>query len=427
VALGFGRKEAAILESALSLLGYRCCNDHWGLFSANVERLLDRNLPLLFDAYIRVESVSKQVARVQGLYPDAAFIEPLAAREDGDVSFEKYLALGASLSGKEDNLLAFDVRDPSGWRILCKFLRCERPSYPFPGNGLVHDIPALLSGAVRQTPVAARRCIVPEHDVHPWIVPCERMAAFGLLREARAYGTQAGLFKSVAVDDFSSFDESRWTALEDSFPSNLARFRGENISLLRPHGCRMTVEARIVKDRKYTAASLASKQSYRYGRFEVIMKAARVSGVVTAFFLHRSDPWQEIYVELLGSDTTKILINAYCNPGDSGTKCNFGNRGTPTVVDLTFDAAEDHHRYAVEWEPHELRWFVDNQLIHVRGPWEPTPIPNLPMGVYCSIWPPQSAELAGTLGSSDLPASSELKRVQSVSLQRGDLSNSRPA
>ena len=164
--------------------------------------------------------------------------------------------------------------------------------------------------------------------------------------------------------------------------------------------------------RPTSAVSLCSKQTYRYGRFKVIQKPARAPGVVTAFFLHRNDPWQEIDVEFLGSDTTKLLVNAYFDPGNPGAQCNFGNRGTPVVIDLNFDAAEAFHRYAVEWEPHELRWFVDDHLIHVRAFWVPTPIPNLPMAVFCSIRPPRASELAETLRHSELPAMSELRRMK---------------
>ena len=35
------------------------------------------------------------------------------------------------------------------------------------------------------------------------------------------------------------------------------------------------------------------------------MKPAKADGIITAFFLHRDNPWQEIDVELLGRDTTK--------------------------------------------------------------------------------------------------------------------------
>jgi beta-glucanase (GH16 family) len=399
-------------RQALSLLGYRCCNDRWGLLSANLEQLLDENLPLLFDAYIRVRSVSKAFIHVLELYPDAVFILPPEAQEGSDLSPEEYWAVRTRFLGEDDKLLTFDVCDPSGWRNLCKFLCCEIPNHPFPTNGVTKHISALLSGSDQRTPVVYRKSSVQEHDVHPWIVPYERMSAFGVLPKTRTCGTQVGMFKSIAADDFSSFDESRWTALEDSFPSNRAMFRRENIAFLPPHGCRMKLDASNVGDREYAAASLISKQLYHYGRFEVIMKPARAPGVVTAFFLHRNDPWQEIDMEILGRDTTKVLVNVYFNPGDPGTKCNFGNRGTPVMIDLTFDAAEDYHRYAIEWEPHEVRWFVDDNLIHVRGLWEPTPVPNLPMGLYCSIWPPNSGELAGELRASDLPVSSDVRRIE---------------
>ena len=92
------------------------------------------------------------------------------------------------------------------------------------------------------------------------------------------------------------------------------------------------------------------------------------------------------------------------NPGDAGTECNYGNRGAPVLIDLTFDAAADYHQYVIEWEPHELRWYVDDDLVHARSPWEPTPLPDLPMCVHCSIWPPRSTELAGELNDCDLPA-----------------------
>lgn len=409
--VGFDREGAGILESALSLLGYRCCNDRWGLLSANVGQILDKNLPLLFDAYVRVRSVSRAFRKLHALYPDAAFILPPAPQEGSELSPEEYRAVRTHFLGKEDKLLAFNARDVRGWRTLCNFLCCARPSHLFPTDGVTNDIPALSCGFVQRTPVANLGSSVLEHDVHPWILPYERMSAFGILHDIRACGTQAGIFRSAVVDDFTSFDESRWTARGDSFPSNLAMFRKENIALLPAHGCRMTLGATNVGHREYAAASLTSKQSYHFGRFEVIMKPARAPGVVTAFFLHRNDPWQEIDVELLGRETTRVLVNVYFNPGESGTKCNFGNRGTPVVIDLTFDAAEDYHRYAIEWEPHEVRWFVDEQLIHVRAHWEPTPVPHLPMAVYCSIWAPRSAELGGELRGCDLPVTSDLRCI----------------
>jgi beta-glucanase (GH16 family) len=175
--------------------------------------------------------------------------------------------------------------------------------------------------------------------------------------------------------------------------------------------------------REYSAASLASRESYQFGRFEAVMKPVKAAGVVTAFFLHRSNPWQEIDLEFLGRDTTRILVNVYFNPGEAGTGSNYGNRGTPVMIDLGFDAAEDFHRYTIEWEPHEIRWFVDNELVHVRAAWEPTPVPNLPLQLHCSIWPPRSTELAGEIGDGDLTVSSQVKSI-TVSVWTANLDES---
>jgi beta-glucanase (GH16 family) len=113
----------------------------------------------------------------------------------------------------------------------------------------------------------------------------------------------------------------------------------------------------------------------------------------------------------MGNDTTKILVNVYFNPGENGVKYNYGNRGTPMLIDLGFDASDNFHKYTIDWEPHELRWFVDEKLIHVRSTWEPTPIPQLHMNVHCSIWSSKSVALAGELYDFNLPTYSQVTKI----------------
>ena len=113
----------------------------------------------------------------------------------------------------------------------------------------------------------------------------------------------------------------------------------------------------------------------------------------------------------MGNDTSKLLTNVYFNPGINGTGLNYGNRGTPILIDLGFDASEDYHSYAIEWEPYEIRWYVDNKLIHKRILWEPTPIPNQPMKLFCSIWSSESNDLAGILNENNLPQVNEIKSI----------------
>lgn len=118
-------------------------------------------------------------------------------------------------------------------------------------------------------------------------------------------------------------------------------------------------------------------------------------------------------MEFLGRDTSQVLLNVYYNPGSPAGGWNYGNRGTPVLVELGFDAAADYHTYTIEWEPHEIRWFADGQLLHVRPTWVPTPVPALPMQFFINVWPSRSEELVGILEEAQLPVEA---RVQVVSI-----------
>ncbi len=410
-ALGFHEESAEVLDAALSLLGYRCCNDRWGFMSPIVGQFLELRKPLLFDAYISVASIAALTEQVRQMYPDAVFIIPHERDRDHRLSSESHRRI-ASLATNRHAVMCWSHEKPREWGPLCKFLGCEIPSHRFPNSGPPERIPSLLRGDTEIVAITNLSFTVQQHDVHPWIVPYQRIADYGLIRRSRTHGTRAGSFRLIDSDRFSSVDESKWDVMEGTFPSNRAHFRRENLVTLPSGGCRLRLDARGAGTRTYAAASLVSKASFRFGRFAATIKPARVPGLITAFFVHRNDPWQEIDLELLGRDTSKVLLNVYFNPGDPGTACNFGARGAPVTVDLPFDAADDFHEYAIEWEPHEIRWFVDDRLIHARGDWEPTPIPNLPMNLFCSIWPPCSAELAGDLNASSLPVSSDLRRIR---------------
>lgn len=67
----------------------------------------------------------------------------------------------------------------------------------------------------------------------------------------------------------------------------------------------------------YSGGEFRSKQFYGYGRYEVSMKAMKNDGVVSSFFTYTgpsdSNPWDEIDVEVLGKDTTKVQFNYFRN------------------------------------------------------------------------------------------------------------------
>lgn len=268
-------------------------------------------------------------------------------------------------------------------------------------------------------PVSAVPCETLEHDGDPWIVPEARMGGSYCPQPTQDPATHVvmrpGSFRSLRHDTLPHLDASYWDSLDTTFFCNQAVFAPENL-LARPGGgldLRLRPEERA--DRHYTAASFATKDradaKFLYGRFEVVMKPSRASGVLSAFFLYRYDPWQEIDAEFVGRDTTKLLFNVYYNPGRPGDLYNYGFRGTPVRVDLGFDAADDFHRYTIEWDPTGIRFFVDGRLVHHRDAGLPTPIPHLPMRFHVNVWPTCSEELAGPLDAAALPTQAEVREV----------------
>ncbi|WP_425069931.1 family 16 glycosylhydrolase [Reyranella sp.] len=115
-------------------------------------------------------------------------------------------------------------------------------------------------------------------------------------------------------------------------------------------------------------------------------------------------------------------MNVYYNPGDDGAELNYGYRGTPVQIDLGFDASEDFHRYAIEWEPTGIKWFVDDKLIHERTSWDPTPIPHLPMQFFINLWSSRSEEFAGRLALEGGPAHSDIRSIRLQGHKRAGVS-----
>jgi beta-glucanase (GH16 family) len=164
--------------------------------------------------------------------------------------------------------------------------------------------------------------------------------------------------------------------------------------------------------RDFSAAAISSVRSFRYGRFEAELQSTRVPGLVTGFFLHRDSPRQEIDIEITGDRPDRLLTNVFYNPGTDGARFDYGYRGSPVSIPLWFDASAAIHRYAIEWDQNEIRWFVDDKLVHRRFQWGPTPIPHLPMSLHINTWPTVSRQLAGKISGRTLPAKAIVHQVR---------------
>lgn len=127
---------------------------------------------------------------------------------------------------------------------------------------------------------------------------------------------------------------------------------------------------------KFECGEYRSTAKYGYGKYEVRMKPAKNVGIVSSFFTYTGPSdgtvWDEIDIEFLGKDTTKVQFNYYTN----------GVGGHERVVDLGFDASQSFHVYAFDWQPGSIKWYVDGVLKHTAT----SNIPKTPGKIMMNIW-----------------------------------------
>lgn len=417
------------LSTALSMIGYRCCSDVSALPADEHQALFGKQRTRVFDAYVNVGSLKmNNLIDLAKIYPQARFIITTDTEQllgptavglrhaaSGGIApvagSDVCVSTRALLQGLREHLsrvLVLPAEYPDKWQLLCGFLRCEYPSYRYPE--CADQGQRALAGCRDEARLLRLPNVVRlKWDSSPWIVDTSKW--HGLALEESGSDTHGQPNACQICEQFESFEGAPWMLRDDTFPGNLTLFSPSNFEVVDT-GARLTLreEAAIVRD--YTSASLSTTEYYRYGRFAADLRPAKVAGLITGFFLHRNSPRQEIDIEFLGNDTTKLLVNVYYNPGYEGARLEYGYRGTPVLMDLGFDAADDFHRYEIEWTPTSIRWRVDGRLVCQRVQWNPTPIPHLPMQFHLNLWHSRSTTLAGKLARANLPAHAELRRVE---------------
>lgn len=389
------------LAMALSMLGYRCCSDLNSIPKSEHERLLAGNDDRVFNAYINIGVLEGEIQLLRLRFPHAKFIITTSMDENAK---GRALEFQTELVGAD--VVELPLLDPNKWNIVCQHLESPPPNSSFP------DLPELgqrtLTCESANLELASK--IQPSRrDSSPWVI--ESRSWWKGLRLIAEDEEGNGATSVTVTDRLETLDARQWFVRDDTFAGNLALFRPSNITWHPDHGATLSVRPESLGVRDFSASSLSSCDRYVFGRFEAVIKASNVPGVVTGFFLHRDSPKQEIDIEIAGHRPDRLLANVFYNPGSEGTKYDFGYRGAATYIDLGFDASKDFHRYVIEWAPNAIRWFVDNRLVHERVEWDPTPIPRLPMALHLNIWPSCSKELAGRFARRRLPTTACIRSI----------------
>lgn len=190
---------------------------------------------------------------------------------------------------------------------------------------------------------------------------------------------------TMAFDDtLDTFDATRWRR-SDGWASSEdfnAGWRADHV--LNSNG---RLELRLddspcpsnCSGRPYASGELASNRFHGYGRYEVRMKPARGSGLMTSFSLATGPQewtrWDEIDMAFLGLNTKRLLLNYITD-----------NQRHDLGIDLPFDAADDFHTYGIEWTRTAIHWYVDGKRVNTetgaRGP-----LPTTPGRILTNLWP----------------------------------------
>ena len=147
--------------------------------------------------------------------------------------------------------------------------------------------------------------------------------------------------------------------------------------------------------KNYKGAEYRTKQAFLYGRFEVSLKTAYREGMLSSFFTYNDagGDWNEIDIEIIG----RYLNDFQMNTITAGQTNHVGHYLMPSSPHLDF------HKYAFEWTPEYVAWFVDDvEVLRQTGPH----IQNLtlPQKIMMNIWNPQYTNWVGNFYPEALPA-----------------------
>jgi GR25 family glycosyltransferase involved in LPS biosynthesis len=408
-AFGASGSGLSSLAMALSMLGYRCCSDMDRIPECEFERLIAGRAHRVFNAYVNIGSLRPHVRVLMLRYPRAKFM--VIDDVEGAVDCYRDGMLDA-LEGAD--VLRLHSENANTWRALCEHVRLAPPTAPYPA---VRDIGQRRHrrAAIDTRPSHPAKQL--RHDRSPWVV--EPHAGWSGIGATVSERPERFASRVSFEDNLADVQSGRWLLRNDTFAGNLGLFRPANVTAQLGGGLSLAVIQEPLGVRNLSAAAISSRGSFLYGRFEATLRATSVSGLVTGFFLHRDSPRQEIDIEITGNRPARLLVNVFYNPGAEGAKFDYGYRGTPKAIPLGFDASKASHRFAIEWDPCEIRWFVDDRLVHRRAEWNPTPIPHLPMTLHVNTWPSRSRELAGRLARHALPASAIVRGIAVDALNAG--------
>jgi len=207
------------------------------------------------------------------------------------------------------------------------------------------------------------------------------------------------------VDDFKTFDRSRWYVSDgwSNGPHQNCTW-SKSLVALSDGALTLGFEKRQTKDREYACGEIQTKQRYGYGTYEARMKTDTGSGLNAAFFSYigpsDKQPWDEIDFEVLTKDTSKVQVNTYIS----------GKPKNEKLADVEGGTDKGFNDYGFVWEKDRLRFYVNGKL--VQEVTNPAELPTHSQKIFFSLW--GSDKLTNWMGAFADPGRKVTMQVERV-------------
>jgi endo-1,3-1,4-beta-glycanase ExoK len=152
----------------------------------------------------------------------------------------------------------------------------------------------------------------------------------------------------------------------------------------------------------YNGAELYSKNTVKYGRFDIRMRTISGSGTVSSFFLYYNnsyvgspEPWQEIDIETIGKNNNVFQSNIITG--------NAASKSTSEKVHTFDNLSQNYHTYTVAWTPDYIAWLFDGVEVRRSTGSQVTACQVKEMTFRFNAWISSASDWVGQFDPSILP------------------------
>ena len=153
----------------------------------------------------------------------------------------------------------------------------------------------------------------------------------------------------------------------------------------------------------YKGAEIFSTDSVLYGRYEIRMRVAEGSGILSTFFTYKNGSevgntfWEEIDIEVFGKNNATEWQSNIILGSSRPTIHSLQDHSTDVSL------ADAYHTYVLEWTPDYVAWYLDGEEVRrIDGTSTVTSLTN-PQSLRFNIWSSESPEWVGPWDDSILP------------------------